>query len=80
MDLSKYEDHPTEGGTVAWPLDRTSPKDGDPSISFKIRAYLTRETEETKEMKATWEKILRESRRQNRKTEREERRRARDEL
>lgn len=82
MDLAKYEDHPNEGGVVAWPIERTSPnvKDNDPSISFRIRAYLVRETEETKESKRMWENMLRASRRQNRKAEREERKRARDEL
>jgi hypothetical protein len=82
LNLAKYDDHAEEGGVVAWPMERTPPnvKDNDPSISFKIRAYLVVETEETKEAKKVWENILRASRRQNRKAEREERRRARDEL
>ncbi len=80
MDLARHHPYPVDKGVVAWPVEHTSPdpKSGVKDVTFSIKAQVVVETDEVRERREHYDKMIRNVRRQQRKQDKESRARGMD--
>jgi hypothetical protein len=74
LELNRYRPHPEDKGVIAFPTDHTSPDGKSKNIKFTIKAMLIELTPFHRARQEAYDRMIRQTSREARKSERRDRR------